>query len=114
MMDMSKQELQKALVRAKSSMARIRETSGEIAGRGISTGVAVASSAGFAMARKKFGAGTEKRLLIPGTQVDADLVYGTIAALVGISGAPGKHSDTLAASGAGALSGYTALKIVHG
>jgi hypothetical protein len=72
--------------------------------------------AGYAVgvARNSFGTGEEKKLLIPGTEIEADLAVGVITTLAGAVGLADNYSDQLVALGSGMLAGNLAIKALKG
>lgn len=108
-MEKSKNELAKAYERGKATLARARTETKAITGRAVNSALTVGSAYGVGALRNKFGEGAEKKLLIPGTEIEGDLALGVIATLAGVAGLAEDKSDLLAAVGSGSLAAYVAI-----
>jgi hypothetical protein len=110
----SKSSLVQALQRAKSTMANARAEGRKMTSRGINSGLTIGSAFGAATLRKNYGEGAEKRLVIPGTDVDSDLALGLAGVALGVVGLADDYSDPLAAAGSGLLSCFVTAKVLLG
>lgn len=105
----SKTELASSLTRAKALASRARESAKAITKRTVSSALTVGAGAAVGVLHAEFGEGG--KVLLPGTEVEADLVLGIVTAGLGVAGVAGEYSDELAAIGSGALAGYAAIKL---
>ena len=108
-MQKSKEELAKAYERGKTALANARKNTKAITERAVNSALTVGAGYGVGALRNKFGEGSEKKIYIPGTEIEGDLAVGVVATLAGVAGLAEDKSDTLSAIGAGALAGYTAI-----
>lgn len=109
-MEKSKTELAAAYTRAKATLANARKETKAITGRAVNGALTVGAGYGVGALRNKFGEGPEKKLNIPGTEIEADLAVGVVCLLTGVAGMADDKSDLLTAVGAGTLGGYAAIQ----
>lgn len=104
----SKGDLAASLDRAKAVAKRARETTRQVTERTVQTGLAAGAGYAVGVAKNTMG-GVGGKLLLPGTQVEADLAAGIILSAGGILGLAGDKSPELLALGNGVLAGYLAV-----
>ena len=105
----SKGEALAALSRAKNLIQKTKVEARAISGRAIDTGITVGSAYLVGKLRATRGEGADKRILIPGTDIDAELAIGSLACLAGISGLLDDKSDLVRSFGDGLLSANAAI-----
>jgi hypothetical protein len=105
----SKQEALAALGRAKNLIQKTKVEAKQISKRALDTGITVGSAYLVGKVRAAKGEGAEKRILIPGTDIDAELAIGSLAALAGISGLLDEMSDPVRSFGDGLLAANAAI-----
>jgi hypothetical protein len=106
----SKTEAVKALQRAKTSIANFKRKTQVPIRRTVNGALTVGAGWAVGVTRANYGEGAEKRILVPGLEMDADLLGGGALLLAGIMGFADEYSDSLCAIGSGALAGYAALE----
>lgn len=106
----SKSELVAGLSRARNSIQNAKAQTKAITRRTANTGIT--AGAGFAVGalRSRFGEGEAKAILLPGTEVEADLAFGVLASLAGVAGMADEYSDLLCSAGGGALAANLAIR----
>lgn len=105
----SKTDLAAAYNRAVSTIKNAKGQARAMTGRTVGTALCVGTGWAVGAARAKMGEGTEKKLLVPGTKIEADLAAGILLTLAGIVGLADDYSDELCAVGGGALTAYAAI-----
>lgn len=104
----SKGDLAASLDRAKAMAKRARETTKQVTERAVQSGLTAGAGYAVGLAKNKMGEGG--KLLLPGTQVEADLAAGILLTAGGILGLAGDKSPELLAIGNGVLAGYLAVQ----
>lgn len=109
MIQKSKPELVQAYNRARSAIANAKEKSRGAAQRGTSAVLTVGGGYIVGMARKKMGEGSDNKILIPGTEIEGDLLAGGALVGAGLLGLGDEYAPQLTALGSGMLAGYAAI-----
>lgn len=85
-----------------------------VSARFINGVLTVSGGATVGVLRGALGEGPGNDVKLPGTNVDADLAIGTMAALAAVAGFAGRYSDEIGAFGHGVLAAVTAREIEVG
>lgn len=95
---------------ARSRIAKVREQGEIVTER--ATDALLASAGGFSVGllRNKMGEGPDKRVTLPGVNLDVTLVVPAAMQLAGILGLGGKSTDKLLAVANGAAAGHWAIE----
>jgi hypothetical protein len=109
LVEKSKGELAAGLQRARAALANAKENGKAITNRAISSSLTVGSGYLVGLSRKKLGQGSQKKLLVPGTEIEADLAIGVLTTLAGVAGVGDENAGHLCAIGSGTLAGYSAI-----
>lgn len=104
----SKSELAAGFARMRGVVKRANEKTKLVAARGVNSGLTVAAGYGVGVLKNRMG-DENGNVLIPGTNVQADLAAGVVLALAGVAGMGGNRADEIAAVGSGMLAGYAAV-----
>lgn len=104
----SKGDLAQSLDRAKAIAKKAREKTKEVTERAVQSGLTAGAGYAVGLAKNKLGDGG--KLLLPGTQVEADLAAGILLTAGGVLGLAGDKSPELLAIGNGVLAGYLAVQ----
>lgn len=106
----SKNELVAYAQRAKSAITRAKQETKEITRRSVGVGLTAGSGYLVGALRNKYGEGEQRKMLVPGTEIEADLALGVVASLAGAIGLADEYSDVLCQVGGGTLAAYLAIK----
>lgn len=109
-LDMTKTQALAALKRARTTMANVREKSRVPIARSVNGALTAGAGWGVGVMRSRYGEGADKRVLIPGLDMDADLVIGGGLLIAGVAGLGDKFSDAMVAMGGGTLAGHLAIE----
>lgn len=110
LMERSKTELATGLARARATLANAKKEAKDITRRGANVGITGGTGFLVGLARSKYGEGADKQILIPGTEIEADLAVGILAGAAGVVGLADEYSDFLCSIGGGALAANLAIR----
>ena len=110
----SKSKLAASLERMQSTVKRARQETRQITSRTVNTVLTAGSGYMVGALHNHFGTGEENKVLIPGTEIEADLALGVVISLAGVVGIADDYSEEMCSVGSGILAGYLAIKASKG
>lgn len=110
----SKSKMAAALENARGTIKRAKAETRAITSRAVNSALTVGAGYAVGTARNALGVGEDKKLLIPGTEIEADLALGVALSLAGVVGLADDYSEELVALGSGMLAANLAIKSMKG
>ena len=108
--EMSKADLAAGYARFKSQAARLREKGEIVSDRLVSSVVTTTAGYAVGLARNKLGEGEEKRITIPGLNVDLTLWAPGLMQVMAVAGLAGKNTPRALELANGMAAGHWAIE----